>query len=535
MLLAVALMSLASCTVRKAQWNALLDVESYIEEHPDSALSILEAMSAEKIHGRKAEAKFSLLYSMALDKNYIDTADLSIIAPAVQYYRHHGSATDKMLANYYRGIISFNAEDYEEAMQYFVAAENHVNKSVNKLAAGRLFTAITKVYQYSYDTEGSIRSSKRAASFYFDSGNTTWYINSTFDIIHGCINQKDTLNASLLLKQVRDNWDKLSMSQKSRYYAFKFNLNEITGAVPYETLITEYLDEIDDPEAIHWTAVADAFYQTGDYDKAMEALHNDDLYNEDHDAAYYIVSAQIYDALNKDREAKDAYRNYIEATDSKFGYLVEADIRFLKERHDAELARTRKNLMLIIVFLGALILLMLSVFAYKRIRLIQKEKRVVEEQKQKYQRMYNSAVEEVRQLNETLENTINSDIRERIIERIDLLNSFISDNIKNYTEEESSRLEEMLRDKAYFIESIRGSFVIAHPEFVTELKNRGLDDEEIGYCCLYAIGLKGKDITTILGNRHYKFSSNIRKKFGLTEHDTNMDIFIREIFKKVEE
>ena len=56
-----------------------------------------------------------------------------------------------------------------------------------------------------------------------------------------------------------------------------------------------------------------------------------------------------------------------------------------------------------------------------------------------------------------------------------------------------------------------------------------LSDGEIGYCCLYAMGLKGKDISAYMGNGHYKLSSAIRKKFGLSEHDTNLDIFLREI------
>ena len=49
-----------------------------------------------------------------------------------------------------------------------------------------------------------------------------------------------------------------------------------------------------------------------------------------------------------------------------------------------------------------------------------------------------------------------------------------------------------------------------------------------------AMGLKGKEISSYLGNSHYKQSSSIRKKLGLTEHDTNLDLYLRGIIAKLQ-
>ena len=49
---------------------------------------------------------------MALDKNWIDLASNSIIAPAVSYYNNHGSKEEKLMTYYYRGRISMNASSY---------------------------------------------------------------------------------------------------------------------------------------------------------------------------------------------------------------------------------------------------------------------------------------------------------------------------------------------------------------------------------------------------------------------------------------
>lgn len=71
--------------------NQLDDVESYIQEAPDSALAVLESMDTSSFRSRSDKALFSLLHSMALDKNFIDTTSTDVIMPAVDYYRSHGT------------------------------------------------------------------------------------------------------------------------------------------------------------------------------------------------------------------------------------------------------------------------------------------------------------------------------------------------------------------------------------------------------------------------------------------------------------
>ena len=75
---------MVSCTDHEVI-RQLDDVEAYLSEHPDSALSVLDSLSTTGIRGREANAKFALLYSMALDKSYIDATDDSLINIAVDW------------------------------------------------------------------------------------------------------------------------------------------------------------------------------------------------------------------------------------------------------------------------------------------------------------------------------------------------------------------------------------------------------------------------------------------------------------------
>ena len=56
-----------------------MQVESFIEERPDSALAVLEQINKEELSSKEEKAKHALLLSIALDKNYIDLTTDSII------------------------------------------------------------------------------------------------------------------------------------------------------------------------------------------------------------------------------------------------------------------------------------------------------------------------------------------------------------------------------------------------------------------------------------------------------------------------
>ena len=77
---------LASCNSHSAHWDTLSQVESYIEEKPDSALVLLEQINTAELSGKEEKAKHALLYSMALDKNFVDKTDFEVLQPAIDYY-----------------------------------------------------------------------------------------------------------------------------------------------------------------------------------------------------------------------------------------------------------------------------------------------------------------------------------------------------------------------------------------------------------------------------------------------------------------
>lgn len=113
---------LVICGCRQ-EYNRLLNIESYIQEWPDSALTELRAINTSNLISAQERALYSLLTTMALDKNCVDITDLSEIEPAVSYYRHHKNGDHYCAALFYQGRINYNRGDFPNAVSNFLEAE----------------------------------------------------------------------------------------------------------------------------------------------------------------------------------------------------------------------------------------------------------------------------------------------------------------------------------------------------------------------------------------------------------------------------
>lgn len=162
----------------------------------------------------------------------------------------------------------------------------------------------------------------------------------------------------------------------------------------------------------------------------------------------------------------------------------------------------------------------------------------LEKEKERYMNMYNEVMDEKEMLSGMKEEgEMNEQMRGLLEERLNVLNGFITAYISgNCSEKAYHELEKLMSNRNGFIDSTRLSFAIGHPRFLIFLKEKGLTDLEIGYCCLHAIGLRGKEIVSYLNSRsYYNASSAIRKKLGLNEHDTNINLYIQKLLREIDE
>ena len=126
-----------------------------------------------------------------------------------------------------------------------------------------------------------------------------------------------------------------------------------------------------------------------------------------------------------------------------------------------------------------------------------------------------------------------------IKKRLDVLNTIIVSHLSEKgtdVKRANDELERLIADRNDFIKSTRLTLEDNYPHFFAYLHDKGLEEYEIDFCCLYAIGMKGKEIKSYTNlSRHYKDSSEVRQKLGLVESDTNLSNFLQKLLKNESE
>ena len=169
--ISVAALLLASCASRHSA-AILNDVETYIQQRPDSALATIRAIDTTTLTSRSLRAHYALLHAMALDKNWIDTTDVNVVMPAVEYYERHGSADQKMKAYYYLGRIQENQHDYTAAILSFTIAEDASAGSIDEQFKGLLYMGIANVYREVHSVDKTLEYTEKARECFSASGDT---------------------------------------------------------------------------------------------------------------------------------------------------------------------------------------------------------------------------------------------------------------------------------------------------------------------------------------------------------------------------
>ncbi len=172
LLLAVSLM--VSCAGNGNGATARLDsAEALVQSSPDSALTVLRSIDTLTLTTRPLRARYSLLHAMALDKNWIDTTDVNIVMPAVDYYSSHGSADRRAKAYYYLGRVQENGGDLTGAAVSYTIAEDGL--SGDDGFRGLIDMALANVYRKTHNVDKTLEYTEKAR-FFFTAANDTAHL-----------------------------------------------------------------------------------------------------------------------------------------------------------------------------------------------------------------------------------------------------------------------------------------------------------------------------------------------------------------------
>lgn len=137
---------LLSCTGNKAYDQQLSKADSIMDIADDSAqiaIKMLDALKPEWSKFTKAQRmRYDLLYHKAMNKAYIDFTSDSTMLAVVDYYEHHGTANDRMLAYYILGCVYRDMHEAPMALEYY----NKATEQADTAAQDCDYATLCRVY-----------------------------------------------------------------------------------------------------------------------------------------------------------------------------------------------------------------------------------------------------------------------------------------------------------------------------------------------------------------------------------------------------
>ena len=173
--------------------------ENFMNTKPDSALAILEDIAVSNIKNKEIEARYALLKSIALDKNYIDTTTFDILQPAIDYYIKNGSPDEKLRTYYYQGRLYQNRGDDESAMNSFMNGCDLKQEVTDSLLLAHTLVAQGILYLKQYKINEFVRDNIEAARLYRAVGKDLLEIKSYTNALDGYVMLNNQSAADSLL------------------------------------------------------------------------------------------------------------------------------------------------------------------------------------------------------------------------------------------------------------------------------------------------------------------------------------------------
>lgn len=190
----------------------LNEAETLLYENPDSALSLLESIPKDYLSTKELDARYALLKSAALDKNYIDIASDSLTCKAVDFYTGRNNKRYDMLAWYYHALVLINANSYVSAIIALEEAENLAISLNDNYQLGLILRNKGKVFKQTNNIPAAIECWKQAIERFDAADKAIYKAYAELDLAVDYINDRQFEKADSLLTYIRETYDHKSLN-----------------------------------------------------------------------------------------------------------------------------------------------------------------------------------------------------------------------------------------------------------------------------------------------------------------------------------
>ena len=210
---------LMACSGQHEQGAKLDRIDSLMNDHPDSALTMLDSLKAEKANWSKSlRMRYDMLHLKAENKAFVPLTSDSIAKNLVNYYDAWGNANEQMMAHYLLGCVYRDKGDSPRAIDAYQNAVSKADTTANDCD----FYTLSSVYAQMADVFHKLLllsneiSAREKASHYAYLANSNYYAIYNKERISGALILMNRIDsAETILKETRKQYLEYGYDQKA--------------------------------------------------------------------------------------------------------------------------------------------------------------------------------------------------------------------------------------------------------------------------------------------------------------------------------
>lgn len=572
------IMILTSCAGNRKYDDLMQRADSIMDVDDDSAkvaIRILDGVKPQLLEFSKAQKmRYELLRHKAMNKAYISFTSDSIMKEVVDYYDRHGSANERMLANYVLGCVYRDMHEVPLALEYYNKAEEQADTTAADCDYGTLYRVYSQMgflFDKQYLPYQELEAFGKAVRYAYLAKDT---LNAIINyqnrgIAYDYLGNKDSviainLHAAEMYKRIRNNEAAaIALGCNYSYYIDKGDsVNARKAFESYTSTRYEGNSNYGDAKAFLLCEKGTYYMFVSRLDSAFSCLNQSLKLSKSYSnkAAATKVLAQYYARVNKPVLAMKYALKTSEYNDSDFLAVRESQLQQIQAMYNygrnqeiarkAELKAERITMLVYVLIAGGVVIFLLLTNLYLRQLKKKKEKIVVTKQ------LYDDSLLKLRQKQEELEllRTVNDrKIADVIKEKEQMINK-LKDDLKDirdkYSNSSLSDVDILLKESSIYK---RIKYLELHPKetmrendwieleetieqlipsFIPLLKNR-LNVMAYRICLLVKLEVSTSSIAILLGLSSSAISKYrkvmLEKLCGRSGKPKDFDEYIRQI------
>ncbi|MBO6079226.1 MAG: hypothetical protein J6P66_10835 [Bacteroidaceae bacterium] len=365
---------------RRAITEVMDSAERIIDYDPTHAYELMSRIDSSSVRGRTLQARYALLYTAAMYKNYKPIKSDSLIMKATLFYSIDKYPDYLFLSYYYLGCVYVELKQYTDAAVALAQAEQLSDRVDNDYWKGLLYSKLGDIFDQACDYYRAEQYYTKAKTYYWYADRELHRVYALSDISRCKVNNLDFRTADSLLQIVEDKaiaFNDDELYDGCQYYRLYCALcmNETKRAVAlYRAHAHSYERFADSPGyqelmALYYNSIRD-YARSESY---MEKAWNSALSEGDSIYLYY-VSSLIAKSRGEADESLEYYEKYNSFQNANLRSVLSQPLlgaqnehyKIMAENEQLKYRHAMSNLILFIVIFLLINVIALVTYYYKR-------------------------------------------------------------------------------------------------------------------------------------------------------------------------